>query len=174
MILGTAYDYDDPAGGITLRYQLTAGMYRELYVAGLSQTTAMYQAKNHIVTLKSDENEVILVPLSYDILAQMPNLRANEVCYHSLKVVFHAYEKKKLKWYQSGFFSFVMIVIAVAISLYSQQWQVLAAAISSAVSAGVVAMAILAAKAVVMAILINATFKFVAKEFGVGVLLRCL
>ena len=169
MILGTAYDYDDPAGGITLRYQLTADVYRELYVAGLSQTTAMYQAKNHIVTLKSDENEVILVPLSYDILTQMPNFKANEVCYHSLKVVFHAYEKKKLKWYQSGFFSFVMIVIAVAISLYSQQWQVLAAAISSAVSAGVVAMAILAAKAVVMAILINATFKFVAKEFGVGV-----
>lgn len=171
MILGTAYDYDDPEGGITLRCQLTTGMYRELYVAGLSQTTAMYQAKDHIVTLKSDENEVILVPLSYDILAQMPNLRANEVCYHSLKVVFHAYEKKKLKWYQSGFFSFVTIVVAVAISIVTQQWQVLVASISTAVGAGVAAMAILAAKAVVMTILINATFRFIAKEFGVGVAL---
>lgn len=169
MIRGIAYDYDDPAGGITLRYQLTAGMYRELYVAGLSQTTAMYQAKNHIVTLRSDENEVILVPLSYDILAQMHNLKANEVCYHSLKVVFHAYEKKKLKWYQSTFFTFVMIIIAIAISIYTQQWQVLAAAVSSAAAAGVVALAILAAKAIVMSILIKATFKFVAKELGVGV-----
>ena len=169
MILGTVYDYDDPEGGVTLQCQLTTGMYRELYVAGLSQTTAMYQAKDHIVTLKSDENEVILVPLSYDILAQMPNLRANEVCYHSLKVVFHAYEKKKLKWYQSGFFSFVTIVIAIAISIVTQQWQVLVAAISTAVSAGIVAMAILAAKAVVMSILIKAAFKFVAKKLGVGI-----
>ena len=171
MILGTAYDYDDPEGGVTLKYQLTAGIYRELYVAGLSQTTAMYQAKDHIVTLKSDENEVILVPLSYDILAQMPNLKANEICYHSLKVVFHAYEKKKLKWYQSGFFSFVTIVLAVAISIMTQQWQVLVASISTAVSAGVAAMAILAAKAVIMTILINATFRFIAKEFGGGVAL---
>ena len=164
MIEEDGFDYDDPSGGIHLYYQISANSYSYLYVAGLSQTVGMYGAKDHVTTLTSAEEEVILIPLAYDILNQMGNLPANTLCYESLKIAFHAYEKVKLKWYQTGFFKFVIIVVAVAISIYTGQFELVAAAIS----AGAVATMVLIAKAIVISLAMKYAFKFVADKLGVG------
>lgn len=160
------YDYEDPANTVIIDYQATDTTYQRLTIAGISQTIGMYQAQDHIISLKSGENEVILVPLNHDLISNMRPLVANTLAYHSLKVVVHSYQVSYVKWYQTGLFQFVVIIIAIIITIYTGAGAALITQLSAAAAAGVVALAIFVSQMVIGSILVSAAFKFVAKKVG--------
>ena len=142
-------------------------LVQRITVAGLSQTVRVYQAADHIISLSSGENEVILLPLNRELINKMRPLDANTLAYHSLKVVMHAYQVTYVKWYQTGFFKFVMIVIAIALTIYSGYGGELITQLAAAAAAGVTTLAVFIAQAVIYSLMMSAAFKFVAKELGV-------
>ena len=161
------YDYDNPDNTLTVDYQLTDALVQRITVAGLSQTIRVYQAADHIVPLSSDENEVILLPLNRELIDKMRPLDANTLAYHSLKVVMHSYQVTYVKWYQTGFFQVVMIVVAIVLTIYTGSGGAFLAKLAAAAAAGVAALAVFIAQAVIYSLMMSAAFKFVAKELGV-------
>ena len=166
MIEGINYDYEDPKNSIVIDYQITANLYQRVTVVGICQTVAMYNAKNHVISLTSDENEVILVPVNNDLISKMKPLVANTVAYHSLKVVFHAYKVTYVKWYQTGFFKFVTVVIAVAVSIFTGGAGSFIASLTAAAAAGVVALGAFVAQTIAITLATQVAFKFVAQHLG--------
>lgn len=161
------YDYESPDNTVIIDYQISATRYQRLIIAGISQTIGMYNAKDHIISLTSDENEVILVPLNNDLLDKMKPMVANTLAYQSLKIVFHAYQVTYTKWYQSGFFQFVTIVIAVVITVYTGGAGSFVSSLTAAAAAGVAALAIFIGQSVLIALAASVAFKFVAKKIGI-------
>lgn len=161
------YDYDNPDNTLAVDYQLTDTIVQRITVAGLSQTIRVYQAANHIITLSSDENEVILLPLNKELIDKMKPLDANTLAYHSLKVVMHAYKVTYLKWYQTMFFKFVMIVIVVVLTIYTGYLGSFVAKLTAAAAAGAAALAVFVIQTIIYSLVMSAAFKFVAKELGV-------
>ena len=143
------YDYDNPDNNIIVEYQLTDALIQRITVAGLSQTIGIYQATDHIITLSSDENEVILLPLNKELLDKMKPLDANTLAYHSLKVVMHAYQVTYVKWYQTMLFKFVMIVIIVVLTIYTGAGGAFVAKLTAAAAAGATALAVFIAQTVI-------------------------
>ena len=160
------YDYDNPDNTLAVDYQLTDVLVQRITVAGLSQTVRVYQAADHIISLSSDENEVILLPLNKELLDKMRPLDANTLAYHSLKVVMHAYQVTYVKWYQTMLFKFVMIIIIVVITIFTGYGETLFTQLAAAAAAGVTALAVFIAQTVIYSLMLSAAFKFVAKELG--------
>ena len=160
--------FRSPDNNIIVEYQLTDALIQRITVAGLSQTIGIYQAADHIITLSSDENEVILLPLNKELLDKMKPLDANTLAYHSLKVVMHAYQVTYVKWYQTMLFKFVMILIIVVLTIYSGAGGAFVTKLTAAAAAGATALAVFIAQTVIYSLAMSAAFKFVAKELGVG------
>ena len=96
----------------------------------------------------------------------MPFWDRNVIAYDSIKMVFNAFEEVKLKWYQTGFFQFVTIVVSIAITIVSGGLSSFVGALMGAVSAGVVALGIFVAKILISAVVAKYAFSFVAEQLG--------
>jgi hypothetical protein len=111
---------------ITFRRQITDTTYSETVVAGLTHTNHVYKSYTIDSTVDSagakgsdgkrtDKNFV--VPLNYAITLNMQLPVANDLMYESLWMVFNSYEVVELKWYETSFFQFVIVVAGIAISI---------------------------------------------------------
>ncbi|MCM2973726.1 hypothetical protein [Larsenimonas suaedae] len=139
-----------------IRYQRNATFFEEVIVEDLVQnrrSDGRSYATN--ATLK-DDPENILIPLDRS-LADTWSLADKETLYlRSLHYVFHSMHVERVKWYQSGWFTFALKVAAVVISIYSIQ----AAAITLAAAASLTAIAWAVTTMVVQAI----AFKLATRE----------
>lgn len=114
----------DPTKGRYLRTkkQETSDSYQEftwyepvlhnyIYYTSKSVTTALD-------AIDTDADEAFIIPLNISIVENnLTPIQANTLYYDALKLVFNSYERKRLKWYQTGIFRAVTMVIAVAISI---------------------------------------------------------
>lgn len=64
------------------------------------------------------DESVAIIPLNLEILRRMPALSAGHAASNTLYVMFNAWKVVTTKWYQSGFFSVLLIVAAIVISVY--------------------------------------------------------
>lgn len=161
---------ESPKNIVRLRKQITATHYQELTVSGLMFSNRIYGPnKDYISTLASKEGEEIIIPLNVDILTDMNKLEANTLMYDAMLMVFNAYEWKKLKWYQTGFFKIVTIVIAVAITVVTGGLGSFVSGLIGAAAAGVGALLIFAAQTILAGLVVSYAFKFAADKLGIEV-----
>lgn len=157
--------YEDHNNYLTLRKQVSENSYRVIKVHGLIHSNNIYNTDQNFYTVLRSGNPLV-IPLNVAIAQTLPTRDANKLYYESLKIVFNAYKKVQLEWYQTNFFQFVTQVISIAFGAVAGGFNAMATSITTAVSSGVIAVGILIGQIIVKSILASALFSFVADELG--------
>lgn len=155
---------------VALTKQVTENTVNVITVSGLISYNKIYDAgKNYVINLQSvvNDEEVLMIPLAHNITEVLPWTQRNPLFYDSIKIVFNAFEKVKLKWYETGFFKIVTIIVAVSLAVFTGGLSSLVTSLTVAASSGIVALGIVVAKTVITSLLVKFSFQFVAKELGV-------
>lgn len=164
------FTFQHPDNKVIYRYQTTAETYIEIEVGPISliNLIAGSDREYHSDLANRDEGQRLIIPLNVSIIDNMPLLDRNKLYYASLRIVFNAFKVVKLKWYQTGFFKAVSIIIAVAITIFSGGGlSGLSVALTSLAAAGVLAIGLAIAKGILISLVASYAFRFVAEEFGI-------
>lgn len=115
-LTGETYVHNDVYSVHIYRYQASAHTYLEVEVHDLALE---YNIEGKYSVLADDKDKILLVPLDRSITKNYP-MKEREVLYSkALHFVFNSKVTMKVKWYQSGFFSFILNVVAIVIAIYS-------------------------------------------------------
>lgn len=154
--------YEDSS--ITFRVQIASNVYKEVEVRGLTHTNYVYNRHSVITSLEDSikDDYSFIIPLNRHVYSNLSARMRMNVANDGLKLVFQSYKVVRTKWYESGFFQFVMVTIAVVAAIFGA-WQV-STAIVTASTATEVAMIILAT--IVKVIAISYGFKLVTDVLG--------
>ncbi|ADU79204.1 hypothetical protein F362_gp53 [Enterobacter phage EcP1] len=107
---------------IYFRKQISETQYEEVEVCGLDYSNHVY--KGHSVNtsgwkvLDDMKNESFLIPLSEDVVHSMGLVKFTQMTFDCLHIIFNSYDEIVGKWYQSGFFQMVTIVVTIVIAVY--------------------------------------------------------
>jgi len=102
------------------RKQTSPGIYTELKVVGLKQVNYIYGNRTIDTTLKdslSEDNDDFNIPINSNILHDMTLLRQTDVMNDSIRLCFNSIETIKLKWYQTGIFKVLIIIVAAVLTV---------------------------------------------------------
>jgi hypothetical protein len=108
---------------IIFRKQISATQYEEVETCGLEHINSVY--KGHTVnltgekSLSSPDNEGFLIPLCVNIVEAQQIVKRTQMTFDCLHIVVNSYDVTKAKWYQTGLFKVVTIIIAVVIAVWS-------------------------------------------------------
>lgn len=105
--------------GIVIRKQITDLEYIEIIVDGLLHKNLIYEGKSVDITaeeaLDDDEESGFIIPLHEPTLKAMSAIKAADVSRESYLLVFNSYEVVKRKFFQRGFFKFILAVVVIAV-----------------------------------------------------------
>ena len=151
---------------IRLRKQITATQYDEVIVVGLVHSNWAV-GKELRTTLKDafddeDVAQAFVIPLRKDLLNVLGTVKQHDLMYISIRLVLNDKYVQKLKWYQTGFFKFVLLAISVVISLW---FPPLGVAAFSAAAAGIALVQVIAMK-ILLPIVIQALEDLVGEELA--------
>lgn len=149
------------------RRQITETLYEEIRVSGLKM---VYYIFGEYTATGDEEDDVLLIPIDLSISSDY-SIPDRELLYaRSLHYVFNSKTVTKLKWYQTGLFAALVIIIAIAITIVdagSDGGSAIGAALgltgTSAIVATVVINLIIGQ---VIAIGLSAVYKLFVKAFG--------
>lgn len=148
------------------RRQITDSVYEEIRVEGLTSKYHIFEGYYET----ADENEdILLIPLDRAITSTY-SIPDRELLYaRSLHYVFNSRIVTKIKWYQRGFFKFLMIVVAIVISFYSlgPGLKMLAAAIALGTAAAIISAIIVIVSSILEQLIIAYLLKLFVKAVGV-------
>lgn len=108
---------------ITFRKQISENQYEEVETCGLQHVNNVY--KGHSVdisgekSLNNPDTEGFLIPLCVNVTDAQQLVARTQMTFDCLHLVVNSYEVTKAKWYQTGIFKVVTIVVAVVIAVYS-------------------------------------------------------
>lgn len=100
----------------TYRSQISARYYQEVEVRGLATE---YHISGDYTTLGDDEDDILLVPVDRSITKNYTMGNREELYSRALHFVFNSMAVVKVKWYQSGFFKFVLTAASIALAIYT-------------------------------------------------------
>lgn len=108
---------------VHLWYQETATSWKKITFEGLRHINTIYKGK----AVEIDADEAILdaeesgfvVPLHEGIFNNMPIVDRTQSATANSFILFNCYQVVKKKWYQTGLFKIVIIIIAIVISIYT-------------------------------------------------------
>lgn len=138
------------------RKQITATVYREYYVDGLSIDQKL--SSGHWTSAsKGDEN--LCLPVDMELIAKRMRKHRHWLISKSFLLVITTVKVVKKKWYQTGIFQVIMFIVAVVISFFTAgQGVVWYLALAKAVAIAVVTqLAVMAISAILNAIGIDAS-----------------
>jgi hypothetical protein len=122
-----------------IRKQIYPGLFEEVVI---SDPKTRYQITRKKGVNGFADDERLLIPLDYNITRNMPTSDKEDLYYRSLHLVFNSAVVTKTKWYETKIFQTILVVVAIAITIYTlgQTWQaaVAAAGVGAATSAVVV------------------------------------
>lgn len=144
------------------RKQVTSLSYSEITVYDLTLRYDVY--KDYDVVADTFDGK-LLIPIDKDITDGYNLLDKEAIYFRSLHMVYNSKVKKKLKWYESSFFKFVMIVVAVVITIYSGG--AAAGALAAAAAKGTMALVMAIVQTVVVALAVNYAFKIAVRALGI-------
>lgn len=102
-----------------VRRQLDADTYEELEIAGLVYDNYIYKGKSVSVSawdMFSDPDEQgFIVPLNQQIVRQMGLRDVTDLSYQCCHMVLNCYKVVKQKWYQTGIFKVILMIIAIVL-----------------------------------------------------------
>lgn len=154
---------------LIIRKQITTNFYQEVLIHGLYHINYVYPNATVDTSLRDafnseDEKNNFLIPLNVDVSDNVSRYYSNELVYYSLRIVFNSKITKKLKWYETGFFQFVIKVVAVVLTVYGG-YQI-GAALIAATAVGVVAVAQVILTAVLVTVGVNYALDFLVSVIG--------
>ena len=108
---------------LILRKQISATKYVELIIKGPHHINYVYHAygidTNLRILANNEDDNNFIIPLNRYIFTEVLSSKEQiAVMYSALNITFNSYDVIKLKWYQTGFFQFVMIVITIVLTVY--------------------------------------------------------
>lgn len=128
--------YQNESDTLIIQKQINESEYEEITVVNLKHINYIYKNHNEITSLEMSANEDnfgFLIPLQYNLVKENRSLFGrNDLIDESMVMVFNCYERRKLKWYETGIFKFIMIVIAVIVIVWTGGAASIAASLTSA------------------------------------------
>lgn len=145
------------------RCQTSAVFYEEVLVV---QPQMTYHIYGKYTFTASTGNAELLIPVDRAVTDLIPLTEREELYMRSLHMVFNSRIVTKTKWYQTGAFKVVMIVLAVVISIVTGGAGSFTMALATAAAAGVSALAITVVTMLLETYLASYAFSLIAKELG--------
>lgn len=153
--------------GYVYRYQVLDSMYEELVVYGLRIDYKVHYKKGFGAGPGDPE---LLVPVDRGIMKTLSVGRRERVMCKAMHMLVNTVQIIKTKWYQSGAFKWIMIIVAVVITIFSMgtAWQTIVAA----AALGTTALVITLVSMLINVLIINYAIKLFVKKFGpqIGIL----
>lgn len=129
---------DDETSSMTLYYKINNELYEKVYITnflfthyvrgtGLTYLLKNSLSKNWRTAIDEEATNTanagfspIIIPIARGVLESMGWYRQSNILEFCHNVIISGYEQKtiKTKWYQSAFFSFVLIIVIVIITIY--------------------------------------------------------
>ena len=97
------------------RYYITDTLYEEIQVTNLK---SRYRISGGHWTTMDGNNDVLIIPVDRAITKDMGLLERERIYARSLHIVFNSMVVTKLKWYQTGIFQVIMIIVSVVIAFW--------------------------------------------------------
>lgn len=162
---GAVVSYDYPVKCHYYRKQITAGMFVELKVVDLR---LLYYVDEKYAVTADDTDDILLIPLDRAITASYSILEREELYSRSMHYVFNSKIITKIKWYQTGFFKTLLMIAAIAITLYFGTGGELITALISGASAATIS-SLVSAMLIEMLIglVVAELFKIIVKAIGI-------
>lgn len=113
---GEPFTFDSEVNYHVYRRQITDSVYEEIRVEGL---TSKYHIFNEYYETADEDENILLIPVDKAISGTY-SIPDREILYsRSLHYVFNSRIVTKVKWYQRGVFKYLMIIIAVVITIWT-------------------------------------------------------
>lgn len=133
---------DPAAPDVTLTKQIDATHWSRITIRGLVHRNFVY-SQHYVETTGADaladtEESPFIVPLHYPTLQTMSLADTTQMATACLFLVLNSYKIVKTKWYQSGFFKVLVIVAAIAITIYTGQAEALEGALGLGGTGGLI------------------------------------
>lgn len=155
---------------LTIRKKLSETEYEEIVVTNLLHVNYIYRRHNETTSIEDsadDENFGFLIPLQYNLIKEDRSLFGRQdLLDESLVLIFNCYERRKLKWYETGFFKFLVIVVAVALAIWTGGASLFFASLATAISGGILSTIIFIATTVGVGLLIQEGLKLAVEYLG--------
>lgn len=107
----------------TLTWQDSANTYRTIATWGLKHYNGIYRGKGvdtHIgEAIRDPEVSGFIVPMNEAVFRSMSLVDATQMSQGNAYVVFNCYKVVKQKWYQTGWFKIIIVIIAIVIAVVS-------------------------------------------------------
>ena len=141
--------------------QISVGLYEEITVQDLRM---VYWVFGEYTTTADETDDILLIPIDRTV-SSLYSIGDRETLYaRSLHFVFNSRVVTKVKWYQTGLFKALMLIIAVIITIYNPPAGLAALQLTGAAL-------VLAAVVITLVVgeLIQRAFKLFVKAFGADV-----
>ena len=117
---------------------------------------------------KANDKNNFIIPIDFVALMAHPAKARTSIIYDAMRIVVNTAYSKKLKWYQTGFFKVVMIIVAIYLTV--QSLGTAGSLIGAAYAAGgIIAAAMVVAVMVVASMVMNYAVELVMKELGMEI-----
>lgn len=150
--------YTTPVKTHYYRFQVSDHLYDEVEVTGLKM---LYYVLGGYTTTADEEDDILLIPIDKSLLSGY-SIPDRETLYaRSLHMVFTTVQIITVKWYQTGVFQFIMLIVSAIITIFTGPG---GAGLLAGVLAGTVAASTIILQLIVT-MLINLAIGFVLQLF---------
>lgn len=147
----------------TYRRQVTADLIEEIQVVDLKTQFHIFDSYS---TIGDEEDAILLIPIDRSITEDWSLPDQEKLYSRSLHYVFNSVTTVKLKWYQTGVFKAIMLIIAIVITIFTYGSDG-GSTIYAALAAGAYTVAVqLIVMAIIQFVVVQAAFKLFAKAVG--------
>ena len=109
-----------------LRFQESSNRYEEFDITNFCYANLIYHGKSVVYSgadaLSDDEDSGFIIPLQINTYKEMNLIDSTDLTQMCNYLIFNCWEKKKVKWYQSGFFGFLITVVVVVVAVVITIW----------------------------------------------------
>lgn len=121
--------FDFEESKLVIAKQITPTTYTEITVHGLEHIVDVYEGSLYSTTLAdlddTDRKYGFFIPLDRNIIKRVPYIERSELMQDCLTLVVYAVQITYVKWYQRGFFKFLITIAMVVIAIYTGQYEML-------------------------------------------------
>lgn len=127
-VIGSIGDVGDvtksfSGNNLTIRYQKDESNYGEVVVYNFWHRNYIYKTHSVDTSLSASgdkDNNNFIVPLNYSLAEEEKSIQQREELYQeAVNLVFNAYDRRKLEWYETAWFQGIVFVASIALSIWS-------------------------------------------------------
>ena len=156
---------------LDLHHQMGGNTYKHTRVYGLRLVNFIYESHTNVAEttlanlIEDPDNHNLIIPLHNGVVEALPVFIKTSLYYAAPQLVFYAYEKTKLEWYQTGIFKAILVIVAIAVIIYTGV-NIYSALIAAFEVGGYTAAAIYLASYIATSMVISYAFKYAVKVVG--------